>query len=116
MHFYHVLYMGNFLDNGRYQVSTNAITVVAENYEQAIDIANENQMVVFEYFKERRDRHGKRILRKSETVMTKIIKGGSSGRPIAIGGFPTVLLAGEFRQVHSDELPTLKTKHPEWFI
>lgn len=116
MHFYHVLYMGNFLDNGRYQVSTNAITVVAENYEQAYDIANENQMVVFEYFKERRDRHGKRILRKSETSIPKPMKGYGSGRPVAIGGFPTVLLAGEFRQVHSDELPTLKTKHPEWFI
>lgn len=116
MHFYHVLFRGNFLDNGRYQVSTNTITVVAENYEQAIDIANENQMVVFEYFKERRDRHGKRILRKSETSIPKTMKGYGCERPIAIGGFPTVLLAGKFRQVHSAELPTLKTKHPEWFI
>lgn len=116
MHFYHVGFAGNFLEGGRYQWSVMAITVVAESYEQAIDIAYENEMVVFEYFKERRERNGKRILRKSETAIPKIIKGYGTNRPVAIGGQPTVLLAGEFRKVHSDELPTLKTKHPEWFI
>lgn len=115
MNCYHVGLAGNFLDNGRYHYCVRYITVVADSPESAKVIVSENQDVVFEYFKERRDKNKRRILRLKETVKPSVLE-HYKPQVMAIFGKITALVGGEFRKIENKELPTLKQDHPEWFI
>lgn len=109
MKYYQVRVSGNFLNSGKYQYSFKAFEALAYSKEDCTIMFNNNIELITEYFKNKRDRNNKRILRLSENSKIRI------GRinTIVIGGWPTVLFEDKFQKIN---LLELKKERPELFI
>lgn len=109
---YSVSVVGNFYNAGRYQFSVRYLPVLSTSYFSAISTTNDNRPLLNEYFKNRRDKSGRRILRLKENVLVQA-RNAYEYEAIGVGD---VLINGEFFKLDYSKIDEFIDANPDIII